>query len=116
MRYFKTDEFNCPCCNKNEMDKEFLELLDNARGYADISFVVSSGYRCNLHNKEVGGSESSSHLKGLAVDLLSVGSTQRYKILTGLTVAGFTRIGIGDSFIHADRDGSKAQKVAWLYN
>jgi uncharacterized protein YcbK (DUF882 family) len=97
------------------MDGNFLDQLDKARGYAGTSFVISSGYRCPAHNKAVGGSETSSHLKGLAADIVVKNSGQRYKILSGLIKAGFNRIGIGSTFIHADTDYLKTLDVIWLY-
>jgi len=115
MRYFKIDEFNCSCCSKNEMDREFLDRLDKAREYAITPFVISSGFRCKSHNKSSGGTETSSHLKGLAADIVVKNSEQRYKILTGLINAGFNRIGIAINFIHVDYDQTKPQGVIWIY-
>lgn len=114
MRYFKLSEFDC-ACNKNEMNKEFLERLDKAREYATVPFVISSGFRCKIHNEAVGGSKTSSHLKGLAVDIIVTDSAQRYKILTGLIGAGFSRIGLGKIFLHADYDETKQSGVIWMY-
>jgi uncharacterized protein YcbK (DUF882 family) len=115
MRYFKISEFDCPHCGKNEMDQNFINRLDKAREYAATPFIISSGYRCKKHNKEVGGSESSSHLKGLAADIVVVHSVQRYKILMGLIGAGFSRIGLGETYIHVDYDETKQSKVIWVY-
>lgn len=116
MIHFKISEFGCPCgCSKNEMDKNLLERLDDAREYAETPFIISSGYRCSNHNKMVGGSETSSHLKGLAVDVAVKNSIQRYKILSGFIGAGFTRIGIGKTFIHTDCDNTKTPGVIWIY-
>lgn len=115
MRYFKVSEFDCPHCKRNEMNQNFLERLDKAREYAATPFIISSGYRCQSHNEEVGGSETSSHLKGLAVDLVVRDSAQRYKILMGLLGAGFNRIGLGENFVHVDYDTSKSSHVIWVY-
>jgi len=97
------------------MDKEFLARLDMAREYANTPFVISSGFRCESHNKESGGTETSSHLKGLAADIKIESSRQRYKILMGLIGAGFNRIGISETFTHADYDESKTSRVIWVY-
>lgn len=115
MKYFQKSEFDCPCCSKNEMNKDFLERLDKAREYAVTPFVVSSGYRCSERNKKVGGLETSSHLKGLAADIVVKNSTQRYKIVMGLVGAGFNRIGLGFGFVHADYDETKSSSVIWVY-
>ena len=63
------------------MDEDFLYSLDHARELAGIPFVITSAYRTPEKNKEVGGSENSSHLKGLAVDIRVRSSSERYTIL-----------------------------------
>lgn len=112
--YFKKKEFLCPCCGKANMDNEFLEELDAARHFAGVSFKLTSAYRCMSHNKKVNGSETSSHLKGLAVDIFCDNSAERVSIIDGLLQAGFTRIGIAHDFIHVDGDPDK-QDAVWLY-
>jgi hypothetical protein len=37
------------------------------------------------------------------------------QIVRGLLDAGFTRIGIAKTFIHADDDAESPQQVMWLY-
>ena len=115
MKYFKIDEFKCPCCGKTDMNKEFLEKIDKARELAGVPFVITSGYRCPKHNKEVGGKPDSAHTKGLAADIKCIRSRDRFKIIKALIDAGFTRFGIGKNFIHADIDSSKPQEVVWTY-
>lgn len=115
MRHFENKEFACPCCGRNEMNNEFKELLDKAREIAGVPFVINSGFRCPDHNKEIGGSETSSHLKGLAVDIHIAGSRMRYKIVEALLAVGLARVGIGDNFIHVDNDHEKDEKVIWTY-
>jgi len=115
MKYFKLEEFDCPCCKQGEMKPEFLVILDNAREMAGVPFRINSGFRCEKHNKEVGGKPTSSHLFGYACDISADTSYKRYKVLKGLILAGFTRIGIGSNFIHADSDSSKPPEALWLY-
>ena len=69
LTYFKLEEFECSCCGEMGMDMGFLHKLDLARGLAKTPFIINSGYRCKKHNKNVGGKETSSHLKGKAVDI-----------------------------------------------
>ena len=39
LRYFNTSEFDCPIAGQGDkMDKNFLELLDEARHIADVPF------------------------------------------------------------------------------
>jgi uncharacterized protein YcbK (DUF882 family) len=115
-KFFKLEEFTCKCgCGLTNISPTLVSKLDKARGIADIPFVINSGCRCEKHNKMVGGSKSSSHLKGLAVDIKATTSTQRYKIINALLIAGFTRIGVAKTFIHVDIDQDKARNVIWTY-
>ena len=112
---FKLAEFKCPCCGEVKMDEKFLKLLDLARTTAGIPFVITSGFRCDKHNQEVGGKADSAHLKGVAADISCQSSASRFAIVNSLLRCGFNRIGIADSFIHCDIDLSKPSSVIWLY-
>lgn len=100
---------------QENMDANFLAKLDEAREYANIPFVINSAFRTPEHNKAVGGSPNSSHLKGLAVDIRCNSSRNRSIILDALIAVGFTRIGIAKTFIHVDLSKDKVQNVTWLY-
>ena len=121
MIHFKESEFYCPCeeCDLDfyDMDEDFIYALDRARGYAEVPFILTSTIRCAAYNlkEEVGGSETSSHPKGLAGDIACITSYNRYRILYGLKKAGFTRIGIAKTFIHADQDTDKPKEMIWIY-
>ena len=117
MRNFNINEFDSPDVKGSgaKMNKCFLEMLDNARDIAGIPFSINSGYRTLEQNSKVGGVNSSSHTKGLAVDIACKDSRGRFLIVSALKEAGFTRIGISDSFIHVDSDSDKAQDVIWTY-
>jgi len=115
LKHFKLEEFNCPCCGQCDMDESLLQKLDKARDIAGIPFHVNSGYRCKEHNKSIGGSPNSSHLKGLAADIRTATIKDRYTILKALLFVGFNRIGIGKNFIHVDIDKDKTQNIIWDY-
>lgn len=115
-RYFKLDEFKCKCCGKVIISDNLLLLLDRAREMAGIPFVITSGYRCEKHNAEIGGVPDSAHIKGLACDIKAVTSSKRYRIVKALMQVGFNRIGIASDFIHCDIDVTKPKNVIWLYN
>ena len=105
-KYFKNIEEN--------MDVNFLCKLDEAREYASIPFIINSAYRSPEHPESI-KNPTSSHIKGLAVDISAKDSRQRFLILESLMHAGFTRIGIAGTFIHVDLDIDKSQNVIWTY-
>ena len=115
LKYFKRNEFKCKCgCGETSISENLLEMLDEARNLAKIPFIISSGYRCVSHPESL-KNPSSSHIKGLAVDIKCTDSKSRALIIDALGYAGFKRFGISDSFIHADIDNGKSNPVIWLY-
>lgn len=116
MKYFKQSEFDSPDIpgSGENMQDRFLLFLNQARQHADTPFKINSGFRTVEHNKKIKGSKTSSHLKGVAVDISCKNSIDREKILYGLIQAGFKRIGIAKTFIHTDLDTHKPYSI-WLY-
>jgi len=115
-RHFKDSELECKCgCGLNNFSDDTLTKFDIAREYAQVPFVINSACRCEKHNKEVGGKEDSSHVLGKALDIKATDSRTRARVLYGLVMAGFNRIGIAKTFIHADDDDTKPSQVVWLY-
>lgn len=116
--YVKISELDCKCgCGHNNANENFLYKLNHARHLAEVPFVITSGCRCNEHNEKVGGSLTSAHLVGLAVDIACPDSRTRFKIIKALLMVGFTRIGIGKDFIHVDMAECeiKLGQVMWDY-
>ncbi len=105
-KYFKEVEY--------KMDADFLAKLDKAREFAKVPFVINSAYRSPEHPESI-KNPTSSHIKGLAVDIKATDSKTRFKIVKALVTVGFTRIGIADTFIHVDLDFDKTQNVIWTY-
>jgi zinc D-Ala-D-Ala carboxypeptidase len=117
---FTRDEVACKCgCGFNDIDMQFLLKIQAARTLSNVPFRLrapsGSACRCAEHNISVGGSEDSSHVKGLAMDIPYANSRECYLILDALIRVGFHRIGIGRSFIHVDDDQQKDPMVIWNY-
>jgi len=117
MKYFKYHEFDSPDVDGSGqmMDAEILSMLDTAREIYGKPMAINSGFRTEEHNQEVGGTENSSHLRGLAADIKCTTSADRYDLLDSLFKAGFNRIGIAKTFIHVDIDPDKPPFLIWTY-
>ena len=114
IKHFKKNEFACRCgCGLNDIHIDLVKKLDEAREIACVPFYLHSACRCVNHNRLVGGSLTSSHLEGLAVDIDIPDSATRYKILVALLRVGFNRMGVYRDFIHADIDLDKTTNVVW---
>lgn len=116
-KYFKDWEFQCcvPKCHLKDMDDDFIKLLDSAREFAGCPFRLNSGFRSRDYELSKGRTGTSSHCKGLAVDIACSDSRKRYLIVNALMAVGFMRIGIGKHFIHVDNDPDKRASI-WLYS
>ena len=118
MKYFKDSEVSCNCgCGQSIYNTELCEKMDSARWLAGIPFRITSWNRCREWNHEQGGSSTSGHLVGEAVDIKYDDSHELYVILKGLYGAEFRRIGINHSkkFIHVDVTFDKIQDVIFTY-
>jgi zinc D-Ala-D-Ala carboxypeptidase len=113
--HFNAWEFDCSCgCDKMSMNPHFLAQLEDARVASRTSYTITSGYRCASHPESV-KRPTSSHTKGLAVDIHTPTSRKRALVMAGLMAAKFNRIGIGANFIHVDGDPDKESHVFWTY-
>lgn len=115
LRHFKKSEFSCKCgvCGRTWMNKDFVFRLDSLRERLGFPIQITSGYRCEAHNKAIKGSPRSQHLKGKAVDIRIKDSGHRYKVLKEVFEMNFAGIGVGDGFLHIDdRD---TNLVSWTY-
>lgn len=69
VEYFQPSEFLCPCCRGGRASTQLVYALDLLRRAWANPVRVNSGYRCEKHNREVGGVPPSRHLLGLAADV-----------------------------------------------
>lgn len=114
---FNSSEFDSPDepYSGNKMNYHFMLKLQVMREIAGVRFDITSGYRTPAHNKEVSGKSDSEHLYGKASDIKCNNSVMRAHLIKSAILAGFTRIGIGRTFIHVDDSGTKPQQVYWVY-
>lgn len=114
IKYFKKSEFTCKCgCGETPMNKDFVFRLDSLRERLGEQMVVTSGYRCLEHNKAVGGSPNSQHLKGRAADVAVDNGLMRYRVVNLATLLLFPGIGVAKNFVHIDSRSDVA--AMWTY-
>ena|SRR3990167_7869232 len=118
VRFFKLMEFDSPDAPGSgiNMNVEFVLLLDKLREKCGFPLQINSAYRTPDHNRKVGGVSESAHIKGCACDLRISSSLERYLIVQAAMALGFTRIGVGKTFIHVDMDFDLPQRVLWVYD
>lgn len=97
------------------MQQHTMDKLDAARELAGIPFVLNSAYRSSAWDRARGRSGTGAHTTGCAVDIRCNTSTNRMKIVRACLAAGFTRIGIGKSYVHVDDDPAQVPNVMWHY-
>lgn len=102
-----------PRCELSDLDPRLIEVGNKV--YEKVPFVVNCAFRSVEWDKSKGRSGSSSHCKGLALDIKAIDHRQRLKLVGALVEAGVQRIGIAKTFIHFDIDPDKAPSM-WLYH
>lgn len=82
VRFFRPEEFRCPCCGGGPPSKLLVLWLDLFRASWGGAVKVNSGFRCPAHNAEVSGAEKSRHLLRCAADIApAAGDLGRFKAL-----------------------------------
>lgn len=116
-KYFKEREFELctPSCSLQDMKQSAMSKLDTAREIAGIPFVLSSAYRSSDHDRDRGRSGTGAHTLGRAIDIRCNTDRNRFLLISSLLKAGFTRIGIAKTFIHADDSPGHTQDISWMY-
>ncbi|MHB9030983.1 MAG: YcbK family protein [Candidatus Latescibacterota bacterium] len=104
--HFRYSDFRCPCCSTLKIVPGFyahLRLLERMRRELGFPIAVNSGYRCEHHNREVGGAAHSWHLL-FATDIRPVdGSPAKLAAMhRAAERLDFGGIGRYDTFLHLD--------------
>ena len=113
MENFTLDEFDCKETGENKMNPEFLELVDHLRAVCGFPFVITSGYRSEIHSAESGKIQGGTHTQGIACDIQVSTGRQRMVIVSEALKLGFNGIGVANTFVHVDR--RKTIPVLWCY-
>lgn len=111
--YFTEEETACKHCGKNPeggMNKVHMQKLNQLREMCGKPLIISSGYRCPVHNANVGGVPNSEHTKGCATDILVPDGMTVYELAKMAEDIGFDGIGKypTSGFVHVDcRDNGR---------
>jgi len=111
MKYFKRSEFACKCgCGLDTVDYELAKVVDNLREHFNAPTVITSGCRCEEHNKSVGGAKGSKHTLGIACDLKVAGANPRqvYDYLDNKYPDNYG-LGVYSSWVHIDVRHTRAR-------
>jgi len=113
VRFFDISEFDCHHTGRNEMQPEFLLMLDELRARCGFPFVITSGYRDPSNPAESTKKTPGTHAEGIAADIKVSNGHQAYLIQKHAYELGFNGIAYGNGFVHVDnRDGIE---VTWRY-
>lgn len=108
---FSSEEFQCPCCQVSIVMPQLYTALQKLRDLAGVPIEITSGYRCDSHNRKVGGKKSSLHVNGSAADIKIFGLTVKEMYGLAEQVPALSGIGVypKEGFIHVDTRGQRAR-------
>ena len=115
--HFDSSEFRCKCCNQlpeSGINPDLIELLEEIRRALAKPLIITSGYRCEPHNRECGGKPKSQHMLGNAADIhiSGVSASQLWTFLDRNFQSRCKGLGKYPSFVHVDvREGTPARWV-----
>ena len=124
---FTTNEMQCHCgCGEDEMDQDFMRMLQELRDQAAFAFRINSARRCVKHNSAISSHKKKAgiHTFGKACDIAvgHIGTTQTLKLIKQAQDLGFTGLGLNlrgprqSRFIHIDSRGTDFSPPAvWTY-
>jgi len=120
IRHFTPQELACKCgkCgNKENMDLEFMSMLDELRGRLGRPLTITSGFRCPEHPSEVNKSMPGAHSAGTAADIAVGSGRERYEIMKEAFAMGFVGIAPAKGFVHVDfgHPSPDMRPSSWTY-
>ena len=107
--HFSSHEFACKgtdCCGgSSPVDGRLIDALEEFRTKVGGPVRINSGFRCLIHNRNVGSNDSSQHPRGRAADIAQMNGFTIDEMLTIIeSIDAFSNGGIGkyDDFVHVD--------------
>lgn len=105
-QHFSDLEMRCKCGCGSLPDPAFMAWLEQVRQVYGKPMVVTSGARCEAHNRAVGGEQNSAHCEGMAVDI-AIRGAEAMQLVHAALISHVQGIGLkqhgADRFVHLDR-------------
>jgi uncharacterized protein YcbK (DUF882 family) len=112
---FKSTEFDCHgknCCSTTIIDPKLVEYLQIIRDHFGKPITITSAYRCETHNRNIGGATRSYHVQGKAADIVVSGVASRevakYAESIGILGIGLYETAADGFFTHIDTRTTKS--------
>lgn len=107
VKYFRREEFRCPCSRCGgfpvEPNETLAHLADQVREHFGAPMIISSGVRCQAHNDELKGSAPNSyHVRGKAIDFTIRGYTASQVLVYVRTLPVHYAYAIDGRYVHMD--------------
>lgn len=127
LRYFAPREFACNCgCGGGfkDMHAPFMAKLDMLRHEFGAPIILTSAYRCRIHNDRVSSTGlTGPHTTGRAVDIRISGEPAYQLLRLAIQSFRFTGVGVKQTgrhssrFIHLDHctPSQAARPMIWSY-
>lgn len=112
------NKLKCQCCGEGRLSVATFIVLETVRMHFDKPVYITSGPRCEKHNRAVGGSARSEHLiiegedvEAVDIQVDGVKPHEVYRYLCDLPYANLLGIGKYKTFTHVDTRGYAARWV-----
>lgn len=112
---FQYKEFDCHgsgCCSKTVIDEKLVAYVQQIRDHFGKPVTITSPYRCEVHNRRVGGATKSYHMQGRAADIVVQGVSSRevakYAESIGILGIGLYETAADGYFTHIDTRTTKS--------
>ena len=113
---FFSTEFDCNCkypeCKITYIDLDHVKKLEEKRKEFNAPILINSGFRCVMHNRDIGGKPGSIHMTGKATDIRVPGYDPK---TVQEKCEDFDGLGSYSSFTHVDSryGGNGDKKSRW---
>lgn len=114
---FSKEEFDCKHTGENNMQPEFMAILQKIRSEYGKPMTITSGFRSLKHPIEAKKPHSNGeHTTGNCADVFCNTGSDRFKLISLALKHGITRIGVAKNFLHLGIGGKGLPcYVIWEY-